>query len=91
MLAVLTDPELREELDRVAAAVGVRVVHAGGRVRVEPEDLVGGRGGGARRGGGASLRAGGAAAARPRQRADRSPNPRRRPGRQPSPSVPSMC
>ncbi len=30
VLAVLTDPELREELDRVAAAVGVRVVHAGG-------------------------------------------------------------
>ena len=30
VLAVLTDPELRDELDRVAAAVGVRVVHAGG-------------------------------------------------------------
>ncbi|BBY24167.1 hypothetical protein MSTO_43720 [Mycobacterium stomatepiae] len=30
MLAVLTDPILRDELDRVAAAVGVRVVHAGG-------------------------------------------------------------
>ncbi|KKC01589.1 helicase [Mycobacterium nebraskense] len=30
MLAVLADPELRRELDRVAAAVGVRVVHAGG-------------------------------------------------------------
>ncbi|OBI15286.1 helicase [Mycobacterium sp. E2327] len=30
MLAVLADPELRDELDRVAAAVGVRVVHAGG-------------------------------------------------------------
>ena len=30
MLAVLTDPQLRDELDRVAAAVGVRVVHAGG-------------------------------------------------------------
>lgn len=29
-LAVLTDPELRGELDRVAAAVGVRVVHADG-------------------------------------------------------------
>ncbi len=28
---MLTDPELRDELDRVAAAVGVRVVHAGGR------------------------------------------------------------
>ena len=28
MLAVLTDPELRDEFDRVAAAVGVRVVHA---------------------------------------------------------------
>jgi secretion/DNA translocation related CpaE-like protein len=28
-LAVLTDPELRDEFDRVAAAVGVRVVHAG--------------------------------------------------------------
>ncbi|MGO9508720.1 MAG: septum site-determining protein Ssd [Mycobacterium sp.] len=27
---MLTDPELRDELDRVAAAVGVRVVHAGG-------------------------------------------------------------
>lgn len=30
VLAVLTDPRLRDELDRVAAAVGVRVVHAGG-------------------------------------------------------------
>lgn len=30
VLAVLTDPELRDELDRMAAAVGVRVVHAGG-------------------------------------------------------------
>ncbi|OBI70724.1 helicase [Mycobacterium sp. E796] len=30
MLAVLADPELRDELDRVAAAVGVRVVHASG-------------------------------------------------------------
>jgi secretion/DNA translocation related CpaE-like protein len=30
VLAVLTDPQLRDELDRVAAAVGVRVVHAGG-------------------------------------------------------------
>jgi len=30
VLAVLTDPELRDEVDRVAAAVGVRVVHAGG-------------------------------------------------------------
>lgn len=29
VLAVLTDPNLRDELDRVAAAVGVRVVHAG--------------------------------------------------------------
>ena len=29
-MAVLTDPKLRDELDRVAAAVGVRVVHAGG-------------------------------------------------------------
>lgn len=29
VLAVLTDPILRDELDRVAAAVGVRVVHAG--------------------------------------------------------------
>ncbi len=29
VLAVLTDPELRDEFDRVAAAVGVRVVHAG--------------------------------------------------------------
>ncbi|OSC40240.1 septum site-determining protein Ssd [Mycobacterium decipiens] len=28
---MLTDPELRDELDRVAAAVGVRVVHVGGR------------------------------------------------------------
>jgi secretion/DNA translocation related CpaE-like protein len=28
---MLTDPELRDELDRVAAAVGVRVVHAGAR------------------------------------------------------------
>jgi secretion/DNA translocation related CpaE-like protein len=31
VLAMLTDPDLRGELDRVAAAVGVRVVHAGGR------------------------------------------------------------
>ncbi|OBI84099.1 hypothetical protein A9X00_04195 [Mycobacterium sp. 1245805.9] len=30
MLAVLAGPELRDELDRVAAAVGARVVHAGG-------------------------------------------------------------
>jgi hypothetical protein len=30
VLAVLTDAQLRDELDRVAAAVGVRVVHAGG-------------------------------------------------------------
>lgn len=30
VLAVLTDPELRAELDRVAAAVGVRVVRAAG-------------------------------------------------------------
>lgn len=30
VLAVLADPELRRELERVAAAVGVRVVHAGG-------------------------------------------------------------
>jgi secretion/DNA translocation related CpaE-like protein len=30
VLAVLTDPDLREEFDRVAAAVGLRVVHAGG-------------------------------------------------------------
>jgi secretion/DNA translocation related CpaE-like protein len=29
MLAVLTDSELRNELDRVAAAVGLRIVHAG--------------------------------------------------------------
>lgn len=29
VLAVLTDPDLRDEIDRVAAAVGVRVVHAG--------------------------------------------------------------
>ena len=29
VLTVLSDPELRDELDRVAAAVGVRVVHAG--------------------------------------------------------------
>jgi len=29
-LAALTDAELRDELDRVAAAVGVRVVHVGG-------------------------------------------------------------
>ncbi|BAX94759.1 hypothetical protein MSG_04646 [Mycobacterium shigaense] len=29
VLAVLTDPQLRDELDRVAAAVGLRVVHAG--------------------------------------------------------------
>jgi hypothetical protein len=28
-LAMLADPELRDELDRVAAAVGVRVVHTG--------------------------------------------------------------
>jgi secretion/DNA translocation related CpaE-like protein len=29
VLAVLADPQLRDEFDRVAAAVGVRVVHAG--------------------------------------------------------------
>lgn len=32
VLAALTDAELREGLDRVAAAVGVRVVHVGGSV-----------------------------------------------------------
>lgn len=32
LLAVLADPGLRRDLDRVAAAVGVRVVHAGGVV-----------------------------------------------------------
>jgi len=31
VLAVLTDSELRKELDRVAAAVGVRIVHSGAR------------------------------------------------------------
>ncbi|BBX99347.1 septum site-determining protein Ssd [Mycobacterium lacus] len=31
---MLTDPQLRAELDRVAAAVGVRVVHVGGRPAV---------------------------------------------------------
>lgn len=31
---MLTDPRVREELDRVAAAVGVRVVHAGGKSAV---------------------------------------------------------
>lgn len=30
VLAVLTEPSLRAELDRMAAAVGVRIVHAGG-------------------------------------------------------------
>jgi secretion/DNA translocation related CpaE-like protein len=30
VLAVLTEPALRDDVDRVAAAVGVRVVHAGG-------------------------------------------------------------
>ena len=34
LLAILTEPYLREEIDRVAAAVGVRVVHAGGRASV---------------------------------------------------------
>lgn len=34
VLAMLTDQELRDELDRVAAAVGVRVVHAAGRAPV---------------------------------------------------------
>ena len=29
VLAALTEPALRDEIDRVAAAVGVRVVHAG--------------------------------------------------------------
>ena len=71
VLAVLTDPQLRDELDRVAAAVGVRVVHAGAGSVGEQEDLVGGRGGGARRGGGGPVWAGGAAAARARQRAHR--------------------
>lgn len=31
MLAILADPHLREEIDRIAAAVGVRVVHTAGR------------------------------------------------------------
>ena len=30
VLAVVADPELRNELDRMAAAVGIRMVHAGG-------------------------------------------------------------
>lgn len=34
LLAILTEPYLREEIDRVAAAVGVRVVHAGGPASV---------------------------------------------------------
>jgi secretion/DNA translocation related CpaE-like protein len=34
ILAVLADPALRDELDRVAAAVGVRVVHAAGALPV---------------------------------------------------------
>ena len=34
VLAVLGDPALRDELDRVAAAVGVRVVHAGSALPV---------------------------------------------------------
>src|ERR1700729_4306146 len=34
ILAVLTEPALRDELDRVAAAVGVRVVHAGSALPV---------------------------------------------------------
>jgi secretion/DNA translocation related CpaE-like protein len=34
ILAVLADPVLRDELDRVAAAVGLRVVHAAGSVPV---------------------------------------------------------
>jgi secretion/DNA translocation related CpaE-like protein len=34
ILAVLADPALRDELDRVAAAVGVRVVHAGSALPV---------------------------------------------------------
>jgi secretion/DNA translocation related CpaE-like protein len=34
VLAVLADPTLRDELDRVAAAVGVRVVHAGSALPV---------------------------------------------------------
>lgn len=32
VLAALTEPELRDELDRVAAAVGVRVVHTAGPI-----------------------------------------------------------
>src|ERR1700677_1339720 len=34
ILAVIADPALRDELDRVAAAVGVRVVHAGSALPV---------------------------------------------------------
>lgn len=34
VLAMLTDPQLRDEVDRVAAAVGVRVVHAGAAASV---------------------------------------------------------
>src|ERR1700723_624106 len=34
ILAVLAEPALRDELDRVAAAVGVRVVHAGSALPV---------------------------------------------------------
>jgi len=40
VLAMLTDPGLRDELDRVAAAVGVRVVHAGGRTPVSRKTWV---------------------------------------------------
>lgn len=40
VLAVLTDPRLRDELDKVAAAVGVRVVHAGGDSAVSRKSWV---------------------------------------------------
>jgi secretion/DNA translocation related CpaE-like protein len=40
VLAVLTDPELRDELDRVTAAVGVRVVHTGGMSSVSRKTWV---------------------------------------------------
>ena len=89
VLAVLTDPQLRDELDRVAAAVGVRVVHAGGGTVSRKTWSAA-----------AAVVVDEAAADQCGRRRCRgaltsawspSPHPRRRPGRQRLPSAPNMC
>ena len=90
VLAVLTDSHLRDELDRVAAAVGVRVVHAGCGSSVSRNTWSAA----------AAVVLDEAAADRCGQAALprrthvsvlTAPKPRRRPGRRPSRLVLSMC